>query len=92
VWRYAGLGVDGRAPHHGSYSQNTTILIYRLIEGGPIRLELRPALQFRGHDEPVSTAIPEAYPLQAVARGVESPHRRRSRRSVSIWPASARRS
>jgi glycogen debranching enzyme len=40
-------------------------------EGGPIRLELRPALQFRGHDEPVSTAIPEAYPLHAVAARIE---------------------
>jgi predicted glycogen debranching enzyme len=71
VWRYSGLGVTIERRIVVSYSQNTTILVYRLVEGGPIRLELRPALQFRGHDEPVSTAIPEAYPLHAVAARIE---------------------
>ena len=36
-----------------------------------MRLELRPALQFRGHDEPVSTAVPEAYPLHALGARIE---------------------
>jgi predicted glycogen debranching enzyme len=45
--------------------------VYRLLDGGPVRLELRPALQFRGHDEPVSTAIPEAYALHAVGARIE---------------------
>jgi len=54
-----------------SYSQNTTILAYRLLGGGPLRLELRPALQFRGHDDPVSTAIPEAYSLHAAGTHLE---------------------
>ena len=31
-----------------AYGHNTTVMTYRLIEGGPVRLELRPALQFRG--------------------------------------------
>jgi len=71
VWRYAGLGVAIERRVVVSYSHNTTILIYRLLEGGPIRLEVRPALQFRGHDEPVSTAIPEAYPLHAIGAQIE---------------------
>jgi len=71
VWRYAGLGVTIERRIVVSYSQNTAILVYRLLDGGPIRLELRPALQFRGHDEPVSTAIPEAYALAAVGARIE---------------------
>jgi predicted glycogen debranching enzyme len=71
VWRYAGLGVTIERRIVVSYSQNTAILVYRLLDGGPVRLELRPALQFRGHDDPVSTAIPEAYPLQAVGARIE---------------------
>jgi predicted glycogen debranching enzyme len=71
VWRYAGSGVTIERRIVLSYSQNTTVLVYRLLEGGPIRLELRPALQFRGHDEPVSTAIPEAYPLHAYGARIE---------------------
>ena len=71
VWRFAGQGVTIERRVVLSYSQNTTILVYRLQEGGPVRLELRPALQFRGHDEPVSTAIPEAYALHAVGARIE---------------------
>ena len=71
VWRYAGLGVAIERRVVVSYSHNTTILIYRLLDGGPLRLEVRPALQFRGHDEPVSTAIPEAYALHAVGAQIE---------------------
>jgi predicted glycogen debranching enzyme len=71
VWRFAGLGVTLERRIVLSYSQNTTLLVYRLLEGGPIRLELRPALQFRGHDDPVSTAIPEAYELHAVGAHIE---------------------
>jgi predicted glycogen debranching enzyme len=71
VWRYAGLGLTIERRVMLSYSHNTTVLVYRLLEGGPIRLELRPALQFRGHDEPVSTAIPEAYTLHAIGSRIE---------------------
>jgi predicted glycogen debranching enzyme len=71
VWRFSGLGATIERRIVLSYSQNTTVLAYRLLDGGPIRLELRPALQFRGHDEPVSTAVPEAYALHAVAARIE---------------------
>jgi predicted glycogen debranching enzyme len=71
VWRYAGPGVTIERRIVVSYSQNTAILVYRLLDGGPVRLELRPALQFRGHDEPVSTAVPEAYALTAFGARIE---------------------
>src|SRR6185503_9961575 len=43
----------------------------RLLEGGPIRLELRPGVQFRGHDEMVSMALPDAYPLTCYGNRIE---------------------
>ncbi|HEX3481185.1 MAG TPA: amylo-alpha-1,6-glucosidase [Kofleriaceae bacterium] len=71
IWRYAGHGAVIERRIVLSYSQNTAVVVYRLLDGPPIRLELRPALQFRGHDEPVSTAIPEAYPLHAFGARIE---------------------
>lgn len=71
VWCYRGLGITLERRLVLSYGLNTTIVHYQLIEGGPVRLELRPAVQFRGHDEPVSTAIPEAYPLHAYGARIE---------------------
>src|SRR5690606_17433113 len=35
------------------------------------RLEMRPGVQFRGHDEPVSTVVPEAYPLTCFGHRIE---------------------
>src|SRR5205823_1965827 len=71
VWRYHGLGVTIERRIVMGYSHNTVTLVYRLLDGGPVRIELRPALQFRGHDEPVSVAVPEAYPLQAFGSRIE---------------------
>lgn len=71
VWRFAGDGIVLERRLGMAYGHNTVFLIYRLLEGGPVRLELRPALQFRGHDEPVSTAVPEAYPLHALGSQIE---------------------
>jgi predicted glycogen debranching enzyme len=71
VWRFRGHGVAIERRIAMAYGHNTAIVTYRLLEGGPVRLELRPALQFRGHDEPVSTAVPEAYPLHALGARIE---------------------
>ncbi|MDQ3368947.1 MAG: amylo-alpha-1,6-glucosidase [Myxococcota bacterium] len=71
VWRYAGHGVTIERRLVLAYGHNTTYVVYRLIEGGPVRLELRPALQFRGHDDPVSTTLPEAYSLHAYGARIE---------------------
>src|SRR5439155_630393 len=77
VWTFAGHGVRLERRLVLSYGQNTSILMFRMLEGGgKARLELRPGVQFRGHDEPVSTAVPEAYPLTAFGARIElaAPH------------------
>src|SRR6185503_7457542 len=71
VWRYEGFGVTLERRIVVSYQTNTTMVVYRLVAGPPLRLELRPGVQFRGHDEPVSTAVPEAYPLTAFGSRIE---------------------
>jgi predicted glycogen debranching enzyme len=49
--------------HH----QNTVHIQYRLVEGqGPIRLQLRPAVHFRGHEAPVSEKLPGPHVLTAI--------------------------
>jgi predicted glycogen debranching enzyme len=68
VWRYdlpGGHVVEKRLfmPH----LQNTVYVTYHLVVGqGPLRLKLRPAVHFRGHDDPVSTSRSEKYTLTAV--------------------------
>ena len=71
VWRYRGRGVAIERRIAMAYGYNTTLVTYRLLEGPPVRLELRPALQFRGHDEPVSTAVPAAYAVHALGARIE---------------------
>src|SRR5258708_31853607 len=66
VWRYARYGVVVERRVVVQHGYNTALLVHRLIAGAPARLEMRPAIQFRGHDEPVSTAIPPAHPLPAI--------------------------
>jgi predicted glycogen debranching enzyme len=71
VWRYAGLDVTIERRVVLAYGHNTTFMIYRLLDGPNVRLELRPSLQFRGHDDPVSTAVPEAYSLHAYGARID---------------------
>ena len=71
VWRYSGLGVTIERRVVLANGHNTTFLIYRLLDGPSARLELRPSLQFRGHDDPVSTAVPEAYCLEAYGARID---------------------
>lgn len=57
VWRYefGDYVLEKRIilPHR----QNTVFINYRLVEGtGIVRLKLRPAIHFRGYEEPVSAA------------------------------------
>lgn len=58
VWTYqvAGLTVEKRVyqPHR----QNTTYINYSVVAGsGNVQLQLRPAINFRGHEAPVSTPV-----------------------------------
>ena len=51
---------------------NTSYVSYRLVAGDAgVRLELHPAVHFRGHDEPVSCALPAPYPFRAVGERYE---------------------
>ena len=46
--------------------QNTVYVIYRLLAGPErLRLKLLPAVQFRGHDDPVSTPLPPGFRLSS---------------------------
>ena len=66
VWHYAlhGLEIEKRIlmPH----GQNTVQVTYRLLSGdGPIRLSLRPSVQFRGYETPVNQPLATSYTLTA---------------------------
>lgn len=68
VWRYECGGVVIEKQLHLPYMQNTVHVNYKLVSGdGPIRLELRPSMNFRPHESPVSTPLPEPYTL--IVRG-----------------------
>ena len=58
VWRYAVEGFELEKRIYFAYRHNTVFVQYRLAKGtGPARLKLKPSVNFRGHDDPVSTAV-----------------------------------
>ena len=67
VWRYE---IDGFVfekqilfPHR----QNTVHVTYRMIRGdGSVRLQLRPAVNFRRHESPVDSMLLKPYALKAI--------------------------
>jgi len=66
VWRYT---IDGTIiekcimmPHH----QKTVIIMYRLLEGKPVRLKLMPSIHNRSHDAPVNTPLPGTFRLSEI--------------------------
>ncbi len=64
VWRYDIDGFTLEKRLLMIYRQNTVHVTYRLLAGkGCLRLGLRPAIHFRGHDEPVSTDNLQKYVL-----------------------------
>jgi len=72
VWRYAmdGAVIDKRVlmPH----GQNTVHVTYQLVEGeGPIRLTLRPSVQFRPYELAVNQSPVHAYTLSATRNRYE---------------------
>ena len=73
VWTYRGRGMAVERRLVLSHFQNTVIVSYRMLEGqggGPTRLELRPAVHFRPHDDPVST-VPAPYAVHALGHRIE---------------------
>jgi predicted glycogen debranching enzyme len=66
VWRYdlPGASIEKRMvmPHR----QNTVHITYRLLDSsGPVKLELRPAVHFRGYEHPVDSPLQTGYSISA---------------------------
>ena len=72
VWRYE---LDGHVVEKRVlmvHSQNTVHVTYRLVEGeGPLRLKLRPALQFRPYEEQVHASANESYTVTSTEDRLE---------------------
>jgi predicted glycogen debranching enzyme len=72
VWHYRAGNILMEKRLHMVHQQNTVYLRYRMLEGsGTVRLELRPALHFRGHDERVNVPLDRPYTLTAVENRLE---------------------
>jgi predicted glycogen debranching enzyme len=72
VWRYELEGAVVEKRLLMLHMQNTVHVNYRLVEGeGPLRLKLRPALQFRPLEEAVQDSIPEPYTVTSVEDRLE---------------------
>jgi len=58
VWRYNVEGAQLEKRVYFAHRHNTVYVRYQLTDGrGKMRLKLKPAVHFRGHDEPVSTVM-----------------------------------
>jgi predicted glycogen debranching enzyme len=72
VWRYEVEGCELEKRIYFAYRHNTVYVRYKLLRGtGPARLKLKPAVHFRGHDDPVSTALCSPTILTAVENRFE---------------------
>ena len=72
VWRYELEGAVLEKRVILVHSQNTVHVNYRLVEGkGPLRLKLRPALQFRPLEEPVHESTDEPYTVTSIEDRLE---------------------
>ena len=72
VWRYqvGPYRLEKRVlmPH----LQNTVFVSYRLLNGpGRVRLQLRPSIHFRGHDDAVDSSVPRNYRVTAIENRFE---------------------
>ena len=74
VWEYDWLGVRVEKRIMMPHQQNTVYVCYRLVDGAEsVRLELMPAVHFRGYEEPVGTmasAPDQTSYSMGVARGM----------------------
>ncbi|HEY5619131.1 MAG TPA: amylo-alpha-1,6-glucosidase [Vicinamibacterales bacterium] len=65
VWTYDVEGVRFEKRVLMPYLQNTTHITYRVLSGGPVRVELRPFVAFRLHEAPVSHPVTAPYLVNA---------------------------
>jgi predicted glycogen debranching enzyme len=64
VWEYSFDGTTIERRVVMPYRQNTVVVRYAMVTGdAPVRLELRPAVHFRGYESPVQTKLDESYSL-----------------------------
>ena len=64
VWRYQVAETIIETRLLLPYMQNTVHITYRVVSGaGPVRLELRPSMHFRGHEAHVNTPFQGPYTL-----------------------------
>lgn len=67
IWRYEMNDFAIEKQLFMLHKQNTVHVIYRLISGqGSARLELRPSMHFRAHEDPVNKQIREPYVLTVI--------------------------
>jgi predicted glycogen debranching enzyme len=67
LWRYEVEGALVERAILMPHGQNTVHITYRAVAGsGPVRLTLRPSLNFRDHHAPVSAPLLGSYALTAV--------------------------
>jgi predicted glycogen debranching enzyme len=72
IWRYELPGIEIEKRIVMPHGQNTVHVTYQLLRGeGPIRMSLRPSIQFRGYEAPVNTSLVDSYTLTAVGNRYE---------------------
>jgi len=72
VWDYEVRGMHVQKRVLMVHMQNTVHVTYHLLSGpGPLRLELRPLMNFRSHSAPVSEPLQEPYQLTIIGERYE---------------------
>ena len=78
VWRYEVEGNVLEKRIHLPYRQNGVHVSYRLVDAkAPLRLRLRPSMNFRRHEQPVNEPIKNPYRLHSIEDHFEVHHRSR---------------
>ncbi|MCU1257753.1 MAG: putative glycogen debranching enzyme [Bryobacterales bacterium] len=72
VWRFEAAGFVLEKRVLLPYRQNTVYITYKLLEGsGAVRLGLRPGVNMRSHDAPVSAPLSQNFVLRVIEHGYE---------------------
>lgn len=72
VWRYTFDGVEIEKRVFLSYRSNTVRVMYRMLSGDqPVRLLLRPSMQFRYHEASVATKEEKPYQIHVHGNRIE---------------------
>jgi predicted glycogen debranching enzyme len=72
VWRYAKNGIRLEKRVVMPHLQNTTYIVYKLIEApGPVTLHLRPSIRFRPHEGLVNGDVPQTWEVKNHGSEVE---------------------